>query len=133
MCETAICVCKKASEDRGWRSRDEFHVSLGKMVRVSGSSGFEKGFVIYPRSMLASHSTRHTVLEYPWVLHTVWRMVMLMMLWGLCGHEWPWGCQSSSLRCHSLNLKCSHIGLECFILGDSSVLGSSRNSSCWRN
>lgn len=33
MCETAICVCKKASEDRGWRSRDEFHVNLGKMVR----------------------------------------------------------------------------------------------------
>ena len=32
-CTAALQACKKASEDRVWRSRDEFHVSLEKMVR----------------------------------------------------------------------------------------------------
>lgn len=51
-------------EDGVWRSRDEFQVSLGKTVKSKYlvAVALRKALAFTPRSMLASHSTRHTVL-----------------------------------------------------------------------
>lgn len=53
-----------------WRPWAEFQVSLGKPMRSEylAAMALRKVLSFTPRSMLTSHSTRHTELEYSWAL-----------------------------------------------------------------